>query len=103
MEGGDLRMSSIDERVVQMKFENAAFLQGVQQTLRALEALNKGRQLQGATKGFAGVASISKQFDAGIQRNRDSMGRFATTMQQSSTSATSFSLKIEQSEGSLTK
>ena len=103
MEGGDLRMSSIDERVVEMKFENAAFQQGVQQTLRALEALNKGLQLQGATKGLAGVSTATQQFSQHVTQSRDSMGRFTTSVQQSATAATTFGQKVEASGGFMSK
>jgi tape measure domain-containing protein len=103
MEGGDLRMSSIDERVVQMKFENAAFQQGVQQTLRSLEALNKGLQLQGATKGLAGVSTIAGEFSSKMERSRNSLGQFTTSVSQSSTVATTFGQKIQASDGILGK
>jgi tape measure domain-containing protein len=103
MEGGDLRMSSIDERVVQMKFENAAFQQGVQQTLRALEALNKGLQLQGATKGLAGVSTATQSVSQHVTQSRDSMGRFTTSVQQSATAATTLGQKVETSGGLLSK
>jgi tape measure domain-containing protein len=101
MEGGDLRVSSIDERVVQMKFENAAFERGVQQTLNTLARLNKGLQLQGATKGLAGVSAVAEQFDQHMVRSRDSLGRFTSSVSQSSTVATAFGQKIEASQGVL--
>lgn len=96
-------MSSIDERVVQMKFENAAFQQGVQQTLRSLEALNKGLQLQGATKGLAGVSTIAGEFSSKMERSRNSLGQFTSSVSQSSTVATTFGQKIQASEGILGK
>lgn len=101
MEGGDLRMSTVEERVVRMKFENAAFQQGVQQTIASLERLNKSLQLQGATKGLQGVATVSQQFDQHMVRSRNSLGQFTTTVQQSSTVAQSFSQKIEAGKESL--
>lgn len=88
-------MSTIDERVVQMKFENAAFQQNVQQTISALERLNKSLQMQGGTKGLQNVMSISGQFEQHMTRNRDALGRFTTSFQQSSTVATTFGQKIE--------
>jgi hypothetical protein len=103
MEGGDLRMSSIDERVVQMKFENAAFERGVQQTLNSLAQLNKGLQLQGATKGLAGVSTIAGEFSSKMERSRNSLGQFTTSVQQSSTVATTFGQKIEASQGFISK
>lgn len=53
-------MSSIDERVVHMKFDNAQFEAGIKTTLSSLEALNKGLQLQGATKGLSDVSAAAR-------------------------------------------
>lgn len=88
-------MSTIDERVVQMKFENAAFQQNVQQTIATLERLNKSLQLQGGVKGLQGVASASQQLDQHMARNRDSLGRFSTSFQQTTTVAGTFQQKID--------
>lgn len=60
-------MSSIDQRVVQMQFENAAFQRGVAETLRSLESLNKGLQLQGSTKGLQGIGSAAASQKASLQ------------------------------------
>jgi tape measure domain-containing protein len=95
MEGGDLRMSSVEERIVQMKFENAAFQQGVQQTISSLERLNKSLQLQGAAKGLQGVSVVAQQFDQHMVRTRNSLGQFTTGIQQSSTVTTGFTAKME--------
>lgn len=58
-------MSSIDERVVSMKFDNAQFENGVRATLKSLEALNKGLKLEGATKGLHDVGAASKNIQLG--------------------------------------
>lgn len=58
-------MSSIDERVVKMKFDNAQFEAGVRQTLSSLQALNKGLKLDGATRGLQGVAAAGKTVQLG--------------------------------------
>lgn len=61
MEGGDLSLStSIDQKVVQMKFDNAEFEQRIAATLRSLDALNKGMKLEGATKGLHDLGAASK-------------------------------------------
>jgi tape measure domain-containing protein len=60
MEGGDLRMSSIDERVVQMVFDNRQFEQGISTTLSSLDKLTKGLKLEGATKGLTDISSAAK-------------------------------------------
>ena len=101
MEGGDLRMSSVDERIVQMKFENAAFQRGVQQTISSLERLNKSLQLQGAAKGLQGVATVAQTFDQHMVRARNSLGQFTTGVQQSSTAAQTFDKHMTQGRNSL--
>lgn len=53
-------MSSIDNRVVAMKFDNQQFEQGIKTTLTSLDALNKGLKLEGATKGLTDVSAASK-------------------------------------------
>lgn len=101
MEGGDLRMSSIDERVVQMKFQNADFVRGVEQTLAALDRLNKGLQLQGVTKGLAGVQAVSKSFDAHIHQNRNSLGQFQTGVTATATATQQFGQRLDGNRNSL--
>src|SRR5215204_1876483 len=58
-------MSTIEERVVAMKFDNAQFERGVYQTLKSLEALNKGLKLDGATKGLNDISAASKNIQLG--------------------------------------
>jgi tape measure domain-containing protein len=58
-------MSSIETRVVQMKFDNAQFEAGVRQTLNSLQTLNKSLQLTGATKGLHDVAAAGKNVQLG--------------------------------------
>lgn len=58
-------MSSIDTRVVEMKFDNAQFGRGVDSTLKQLQALNKGLKLDGASKGLNDIASSAKRFSLG--------------------------------------
>jgi len=53
-------MSNIDQRVVQMIFDNKLFEQGVATTLASLEKLNAGLKLQGATKGLTDVDAAAK-------------------------------------------
>jgi len=62
MEGGDLRVSIVEERVVSIKFDNAAFERGVKTTLDSLATLNKGLQMQGATKGLEDLNSTANKF-----------------------------------------
>lgn len=54
--------TSIETRVVQMKFDNKDFEAGVKQTLNSLSALKKGLTLEGATKGLQDAAAAAKGF-----------------------------------------
>lgn len=103
MEGGDLRVSSIDERVVQMKFENAAFERGAQQTLDTLARLNKALQMTGAEKGLTGVSTVAEQFNSRMVQSRNSLGQFTSSVSQSSNTTATFAQKIETSQGALGK
>jgi tape measure domain-containing protein len=76
MEGGDLRMSSIDERVVQMKFDNAAFEQGIARTRDSLGRFTKQLELKGASKGLENVDAAAKKLslqniETGVQAVAD--------------------------------
>lgn len=52
-------MSSIDERVVRMLFDNKLFEEGIATTLASLDKLNRGLKLQGATKGLQDVGEAA--------------------------------------------
>ena len=67
MEGGDLLLTTVDTRVVQMMFDNSQFEQRISQTLSSLEKLNKSLQLQGATKGLNEVATAASHQQASIK------------------------------------
>ena len=56
-------MSSIDERIVQMQFDNNQFESGVKTTLNTLEKLKSSLKLQDATKGFEDVNKSVKGLD----------------------------------------
>lgn len=55
-------MSSIDERVVEMKFNNSQFQRGVQQTTSALDSLKKGLNLDKAKQSVEGLDAAGKKF-----------------------------------------
>lgn len=55
-------MSSIDQRVVSMKFDNAQFESGVKQTTSTLDRLKKALKLDGVGKGIKGLANSAKGF-----------------------------------------
>lgn len=67
-------MSSIDERIVQMKFDNAEFERGSKATLASLEALKKSLQLEGSSKGLTDVASAANKISlANLAQGVDSI------------------------------
>lgn len=55
-------MSSIDERVVQMKFDSGSFENGAGRTIGMLDKLKAALKLPGATKGFNDVDAAAKKF-----------------------------------------
>jgi tape measure domain-containing protein len=62
VEGGAKSLSKeIDERVVEMRFNNALFENKVQQTMRSLTALNEKLMFKGAEKGFEKVSDASEK------------------------------------------
>lgn len=60
--------SSIDQRIVEMQFDNAQFEKGISTSLKSLDNLEKGLKLDGASKGLQSVvnAANSMNFD-GLQ------------------------------------
>ena len=63
MEGGEVRMSDIDTRVVEMAFKNEKFKTGVTSTISALDKLKASLQLDGASKGLDNVNKAAGQFN----------------------------------------
>jgi tape measure domain-containing protein len=63
MEGGDLCMSSVDSRVVDMKFNRNDFAKGVSDTMKQLGDLNSSLKMEGATKGLSDVDDAAKKVD----------------------------------------
>ena len=53
----------VDERVVEMRFDNAQFEKNVHQTMQSLEQLNDSLQLDGAEKGFEKISDASAKVD----------------------------------------
>jgi hypothetical protein len=65
-------MSSIDTRIVEMKFNNADFARGAKQTLDQLEQLKKGLKLDGASKGLDDISRSASKFSlAGMAQGVD--------------------------------
>ena len=49
---------TVDERVVEMRFDNKQFESGVQTSLSTLEKLKRGLDLDGAAKGFDQLSTV---------------------------------------------
>lgn len=54
-------MSTIDERIVRMQFDNAKFQSGISTTLASLSRLNEGLQFNNASKGFINIQNGIKK------------------------------------------
>lgn len=67
-------MSSIDERVVNMTFNNKQFEAGVKQTTSSLDGLKKSLDMADATKGLNDLDAAGKKFSlAGIAQGVDTL------------------------------
>lgn len=53
---------TIDERIVEMEFQNAQFERGVQTSIKSLDALKKGLDLEGAEKGLDNLSRSANRF-----------------------------------------
>jgi tape measure domain-containing protein len=60
VEGGDLFVSTIDERIVSMQFQGDQFLSGVQKSLAALDKLNTKLKMEEGTKGLTNVGAAAE-------------------------------------------
>lgn len=58
----------IDERVVQMRFDNAKFEKNINQTIKSLERLNNNLGLENAESGFDNAEKSSKKFEKSINK-----------------------------------
>lgn len=55
-------MSTIDNRVVQMQFDNNQFEKGIHTSVKSLETLKNGLNLEGAGKGLTNLQKVSNSF-----------------------------------------
>lgn len=82
MEGGDLCMSNVEERIVRMKFDNATFANGVSSTMSQLQTLNKALQLPGASQGLNEASNAISKFDtSGAQNQVSALGQRFSALQ----------------------
>ena len=72
--------ATVDERVVQMEFDNKAFEQNAQTTMNTLDELNKQLEFKNGTKGLEDVKRATQGFDvSGIEAGVSSLqSRFST-------------------------
>lgn len=74
-------MSSIDERIVDLKFNNSQFEQKIKTTLTALDSLKRGLNLQAATKGVQELHAAGNRFNmSGMASGVAGMGAKLTMM-----------------------
>jgi tape measure domain-containing protein len=73
-------MSSVDERVVEMKFNNGQFQKGVAESSKGLDALKKSLNLDGAKNSLKGLADAGAKFSLGHIANgvQDMASKFTT-------------------------
>lgn len=62
-------MSSIDNRIVQMEFDNGQFEAGVKQTMTSLDNLKKKLDLKGAGEGIKNIQTAVSKFDTSKMSN----------------------------------
>src|SRR5690606_4254903 len=55
-------MSSIDERVVAMRFDNGQFERGIKMTMSSLKSLKKGLNLDESKKSLGSLGDAAKKF-----------------------------------------
>jgi len=63
MERGDIDLSEIDNRVVQMQFDNAQFERNCSQSISTLDKLKKALKLPGANKDLDNVSNSAKNLN----------------------------------------
>lgn len=87
-------MTSIDERIVRMEFDNAAFQRGVADTLRSLQMLNRGLQMPGATKGLANIGAAAASQAQSLKNVEASANSLASRFSNLGTIATGALMSI---------
>ena len=74
-------MGSIDQRIVDLRFNNKQFEAGVKESMKSLENLKKGLELEQSTKSLNGLNKAGQQFSlAGIASGVDDLNRRFSTM-----------------------
>jgi len=74
-------MSSIDERVVQMRFDNGQFEGGIRDSVKSLDNLKKSLNLEGAARGLNEIDRAGRSLSlAGMASNVDSIASRFTNL-----------------------
>jgi tape measure domain-containing protein len=74
-------MSSIDERIVEMKFNNSQFEAGVKTSQKSLDDLKKNLNLDGATESLKGLQDAGNRFSlSGLANGVEGMGSRFTAL-----------------------
>ena len=74
-------MSSVDNRIVQMQFDNQQFEKGVQTSIKSLDALKKGLNLNASAKSLNELGKVGKSFSLeGIAASVDNISQKFTAM-----------------------
>lgn len=72
---------SVDERVVQMEFDNKQFESGIKTSLNSLDKLKAGLNFDAATKSLANIEKAAKNFSlSGIEKGIDTISSKFTTL-----------------------
>lgn len=73
-------MTTVDKRIVEMKFDNQQFEQGVHTTVKSLERLREGLKLDSAAQSLSNLDQIAKGFSlTGVSQGMDALvNRFST-------------------------
>ena len=67
-------MSSVDERIVEMRFDNQQFESGVQRSLHTLDRLKNGLNLEDSAKSLESLQTSANSFDlSGVTRGVDAI------------------------------
>ena len=67
--------NSVDNRIVQMKFDNAHFEKGVQTSLKSLDTLNKSLTLTESTRGLESIGQAANKIDlSGLTNGIETIG-----------------------------
>ena len=62
LEGGTIVMNKIDQRIVEMSFENAKFEKGIKQSKNSLKDFTKALEQSDSNKSFSGLIKVNSMY-----------------------------------------